>query len=419
MNCEKIASLELALQNANEQASQQIQVLSKDNDRLCAELQAEQSRVSNVQKNYDDVLASERNLKSSIGELELRIKQSAEIHANEIEDLKAKLKESDDKQKETYGWFASRKQQVEALTTELEALKRENTLLTANNETALAVNELEQKLTAMLNKQNDDSIEIANALGKHVTRCHEEQKSNIASQFELRKLSAFSRLPLAGNTYSMDASNLAELSSLVTHNNYDVIVEFGSGLSTVVAASALLDKRGESSSISNQLLDKNDVSDIENSLPRYIISFEQSSEYLEKTATLLGSAGVAAYVDLCHAPMISAPSFDNFSNGNLFYDCSEKLLELKRVLNARSANILVIVDGPNCETEGGSSKHCVLPLVLDYLSQSTLTFFLNNTLSKDGDLCIKWKDECNRRQLSLNIEQLATPKGVVLFNIQP
>ena len=42
----------------------------------------------------------------------------------------------------------------------------------------------------MLNKQNDDSIEIANALGKHVTRCHEEQKSNIASQFELRKLSA-------------------------------------------------------------------------------------------------------------------------------------------------------------------------------------------------------------------------------------
>ena len=61
----------------------------------------------------------------------------------------------------------------------------------------------------------------------------------------------------------------------------------------------------------------------------------------------------------------------------------------------------------------------MLPLVLDYLSQSTLTFFLNNTLSKDSDLSIKWKDECNRRQLTLNIEQLATPKGVVLFNIQP
>ncbi|WP_420934016.1 hypothetical protein ACOJR9_16640 [Alteromonas sp. A081] len=417
-NSEKIASLESELSAAKENAAQKVEKFSLENERLTSELGEEKAKTIKAHEIYEKVAASEQTLKSALNELEVKHKDSVQSYRDQIDDLKAKFKESEDKQKETYEWFASRKQQVETLTVQLEALKRENKLLATNNETALAVSELEQRLTAMLNKQNDDSIEIANALGKHVTRCHEEQKSNIASQFELRKLSALSRLPIGSDPHSMDASNLAELSSLVIQNKYDVILEFGSGLSTVVAASALSDKAAQSSS-NKYLLDKNNISDIENSLPKHIASFEQSSEYFEKTRGLLVSAGVDAYVDLVLAPMVSVSSLEGNLNSDLFYDCSEKLLELKRLLSAKSANILVIVDGPSGNDGGESARYWALPMVLDYLSPFKFTFFVNNSKDSEGELPQKWRDECSRRQLTLNIKQLNTPKGISLLNIQP
>jgi hypothetical protein len=414
----KITSLKTELQTASDYSAQKIEKLSVENERLTSELDAEKERAYEAYAAYENLMESEKAVQVALTQFELQYKSSVETHAKEINALQAQLKEGEDKQKETYGWFASRKQQAEDLTVEIEALKRENALLIANNETASAVSKLEQKLTAMLNKQNDDSIEIANALGKHVTRCYEEQKSNIVSQFELRKLSALSRLSISSGAHSMDTVNLAELSSLISLNNYDVIIEFGSGLSTVVAASALLDKAGQISNNDKYLQDKSRASDIENSLPKHIISFEQSSEFLQKTSVLLAKAGVEAYVDLCHAPMVSVPSFDNSTSSNLFYDCTEKLLELKRIISSRNVKILVIVDGPEQRNVDDESKFWALPLALDYFSQSSLTFLLNNSLSDNSGLPLRWKDECTRRNISVSTEQLATPKGITILNLQ-
>ena len=406
-----IASLETKLSSVSDNATVEIDTLTKDNEKLTFALAEEKARA-------DKAHASEQSLKASLSEQELRNKQTSEAYENELQELKTKLKESEEKQKETYGWFASRKQQAEALTEELEVLKRENALLASNNETALAVSELESKLTAMLNKQNEDSIEIANALGKHVTRCHEEQKSNIASQFELRKLTGFSRIPISTNSYDMDSANLAELSSLVSQNTYDVIIEFGSGLSTVVLASTLQDKADRGFNNGKYLEDKGNNSEIEKALPKHIVGFEQSSERLKATTGLLSNAGVEAYVDLCHAPLISVAHTDNAKGGELFYDCTEKLLELKRILNNRHANILVVINGPFLDDDT-KAKYWALPLVLDYFSQADITVFTNGTNSEQiSDLIPQWEDECERRQLTANIKKLKTPKGVTIITIQ-
>ena len=406
-----IASLETKLSSVSDNATVEIDTLTKDNEKLTFALAEEKARA-------DKAHANEQSLKATLSEQESRNKQTSEAYENELQELKTKLKESEEKQKETYGWFASRKQQAEALSIELEALKRENALLASNNETALAVSELESKLTAMLNKQNEDSIEIANALGKHVTRCHEEQKSNIASQFELRKLTGFSRIPISTNSYDMDSANLAELSSLVSQNTYDVIIEFGSGLSTVVSASTLQDKADRGFNNGKCLEDKGNNSEIEKALPKHIVGFEQSSERLKETTGLLSNAGVEAYVDLCHAPLISVAHIDNAKGGELFYDCTEKLLELKRILNNRRANILVVINGPFLDDDN-KAKYWALPLVLDYFSQADITVFTNGTNSEQiSDLIPQWEDECERRQLTANIKKLKTPKGVTIITIQ-
>ena len=406
-----IASLETKLSSVSDNATVEIDTLTKDNEKLTFALAEEKARA-------DKAHANEQSLKATLSEQESRNKQTSEAYENELQELKTKLKESEEKQKETYGWFASRKQQAEALTEELEVLKRENALLASNNETALAVSELESKLTAMLNKQNEDSIEIANALGKHVTRCHEEQKSNIASQFELRKLTGFSRIPISTNSYDMDSANLAELSSLVSQNTYDVIIEFGSGLSTVVSASTLQDKADRGFNNGKYLEDKGNNSEIEKALPKHIVGFEQSSERLKETTGLLSNAGVEAYVDLCHAPLISVAHTDNAKGGELFYDCTEKLLELKRILNNRHAKILVVINGPFLDDDN-KAKYWALPLILDYFSQADITVFTNGTNSEQiSDLIPQWEDECERRQLTANVKKLKTPKGVTIITIQ-
>ena len=406
-----IASLETKLSSVSDNATVEIDTLTKDNEKLTFALAEEKARA-------DKAHANEQSLKATLSEQESRNKQTSEAYENELQELKTKLKESEEKQKETYGWFASRKQQAEALTEELEVLKRENALLASNNETALAVSELESKLTAMLNKQNEDSIEIANALGKHVTRCHEEQKSNIASQFELRKLTGFSRIPISTNSYDMDSANLAELSSLVSQNTYDVIIEFGCGLSTIVSASTLQDKADRGFNNGKYLEDKGNNSEIEKALPKHIVGFEQSSERLKETTGLLSNAGVEAYVDLCHAPLISVAHTDNAKGGELFYDCTEKLLELKRILNNRHAKILVVINGPFLDDDT-KAKYWALPLVLDYFSQADITVFTNGTNSEQiSDLIPQWEDECERRQLRANVKKLKTPKGVTIITIQ-
>ena len=407
----ELAALETKLSSVSDNATLEIDTLTKDNEKLTFALAEEKARA-------DKAHANEQSLKSTLSEQESRNKQTSEAYENELQELKTKLKESEEKQKETYGWFASRKQQAEALTEELEALKRENALLASNNETALAVSELENKLTAMLNKQNEDSIDIANALGKHVTRCHEEQKSNIASQFELQKLTGFSRIPISTNSYDMDSANLAELSSLVSQNGYDVIIEFGSGLSTIVSASTLQDKADRGFNNGKYLEDKGNNSEIEKALPKHIVGFEQSSERLKETTGLLSNAGVEAYVDLCHAPLISVAHTDNAKGGELFYDCTEKLLELKRILNNLHANILVVINGPFLDDDN-KAKYWALPLVLDYFSQADITVFTNGTNSEQiSDLIPQWEDECERRQLTLNVKKLKTPKGVTILTIQ-
>jgi len=408
----KISSLEAELSSVSNNATVRIDTLTKENEKLTSSLVAEKAKADKAQANEND-------LRSTLDELQIRHKQDSDSYTNEIHELKTKLNESEEKYKETYGWFASRKQQAEALTVEVEALKRENSLLASNNETALAISQLENKLTSMLNKQSDESIEIANALGKHVTRCHEEQKSNISSQFELRKLSALSRLPISISSQDMDSSNLAELSSLVSHNVYDVIIEFGSGLSTVVSASVLQDKAGRGVNNDKLLQDESDSSYLENVLPKHIVSFEQSSERLQKTATLLADAGVEAYVDLCHTPMVSVPLTENSTRGELFYDCSEKLLELKRILSNRKANILAIVNGPQLNSDTDKEKYWALPLVLDYLSQCNITFFIDNkNVGQLNNLVKSWEGECMRRHLTANVEKIKTPNGVTMIAVQ-
>ncbi|WP_334065373.1 hypothetical protein [Alteromonas genovensis] len=388
---------------------------------LDKKLQEAESKVELLQKEMSE---SSTKIEALIaGKEDQKHAFDSEIATNQsqIKELEAKLAASEEKQKETYSWFASRKQQADALTKQVEALKRENELLVSKNDTAAAISALESKVSSILQKQSDDNIEIANALGKHVTKCSLEQKSSVASLFELRKLPAFASLPLSYSAYTMDTPNLAELSSLISLNSFDVIVEFGSGLSTIVAAS-VTDEKLKAKNSGTQLTiskagEEHLTESFANALPNYVISFEQEVKYLNETKNLLNAASLSEYVDLHHAPLVQSQYSLNGENG-VYYDCTEKLLELKRVFSNRNAKVLVIVDGPSTQNDKASTVFAALPTILDYLSQCDITIFHNNANEYEKFNLIKsWENEINRRQLTMKSQHVETPQGAAILRI--
>jgi uncharacterized coiled-coil DUF342 family protein len=424
--------------NLNEEVTRSNEKFSKSRsqcDLLIEERDSNEAKAIDLDKKLNEAESKVELLQKEMSESSTKIEAfiaekedqkhvfDSEIARNQsrIKELEAKLATSEEKQKETYGWFVSRKQQADSLTKQVEALKRENELLVSKNDTAAAISALESRVSSILQKQSDDNIEIANALGKHVTKCSLEQKSSVSSLFELRRLPAFANLPLSYSAHTMDTPNLAELSSLISLNNFDVIVEFGSGLSTIVAASITAEKlKAKISGVQLSVSKAGEEHFAENSanaLPNYVISFEQEAKYLNDTKKLLNASGLSEYVDLYHAPLIqSLYSMDG--DKGVFYDCTEKLLELKRVFNNRNAKVLIIVDGPSTKSDKASSAYAALPTILDFLSQCDITMFANNANEyEEFNLIKSWENEINRRQLSMKSQHIETPKGAVILRI--
>nr|WP_136251682.1 hypothetical protein [Ningiella ruwaisensis] len=427
---EKFVSLESLLKKLESE----IVLLENNNNALVADIERRQKTQEAIEKLNKKL--KEENASSSLEKdsLNLQLKELKVLNDNlsnkssecskELEETKRKLDDYSRKHDEVYDWFSSRKRQAEVLSLELEQLKNENALLKESLNTSKSMQQLEDRLSALIKKQGEDNIEIANALGKHVTKCAYEQKAAIASTAELQKISALKHLPLNFSEYSMEPSNLSKLSSMVMLNNYDVIIEFGSGLSTCVAAGAIAEKNlMKNGSKALEHIDSvntdNSESKLLGSLPNYIVSFEHDSKWYKKTAQLLEHLSLDNYVDLCHTPLINAPYTLDTEKSSVFYDCSEKLLEVKRILNGRTCDLLVIIDGPSINKQTSLIRFPALLLILDYLANAKVTVFLNNASGNEEiQLVEEWKREVEKRELSIDCEFIYTPRGLMLMTVQ-
>jgi predicted O-methyltransferase YrrM len=129
-----------------------------------------------------------------------------------------------------------------------------------------------------------------------------------------------------------------QLVQLIETGNYDAVVEFGSGVSTLLMALAL--KKQAKKSIA---------------MPAKLIAFEHLAAYFEQTKKLLSASGLNANVTLIHAKLISIKGLNqtNFD----YYDCLEALKQFKKELKIPNPKIMVFVDGP----PGATGPHARYP----------------------------------------------------------
>ena len=432
------------LNSETESLKSQLETLNRETELLKSQLEtsnsvAESLNTKLVKSNSEiESLALQLgNSESEIEELNASLKASAEevLQRNDsaekdilrIQALEDALKKSRDKCDEVYSWFASRKKQVEVLESQLKSLKQERDNLLASLDTQKSVNKLEAKIDALFKTQSNESIEIANALGRHVTQSEANTCKELLALNKLQDVLHNKQLITYGSAQSLSSESLLFLTSIIRLNSYDVIIEFGSGTSTAVMADVVASKIKKTKTLhldddSKRSSEQDKFTEIESSsfrsLPNYIISFEQSETCLGNTSKLLENANLTQIVDLCLSPLID----NKYSSVEpiLFYDCEEKLKEVKRIFDDRGTRILVIVDGPDAKNSSAKWRSVALPTVLDELARHKIDFFLTeDDVDSRQKLIDNWKNETERRGLSFNFEKLSASGETLLVNSRP
>jgi predicted O-methyltransferase YrrM len=162
---------------------------------------------------------------------------------------------------------------------------------------------------------------------------------------------------------------------LLETNDYDLVVEFGSGFSTVLVASSLakldLKRQGK--------------------LPTRFLSFDHLPEYLDRTCDLLRQAGLDARVELFLAPLADylAPNGCHYP----YYACQERLLAFAGSQSLSGLKVLAIVDGPpqaTCE----HARYPAGPLLAQVFREASIDILLDDLIREDEKQVAKmWEEE--------------------------
>ena len=173
--------------------------------------------------------------------------------------------------------------------------------------------------------------------------------------------------------------------SLLEKNDYDMVVEFGSGISTLVIAKALR-KNGNRRTGRQQVV---------------FLSFDHLQKYYEETLEMLQNAGLDEYVQLYYAPLKDWIS----SDGTIYpyYSCEQILKSFANQYSLSESRILLVVDGPPGNT-APRARYPAVPITLGVFPEAPIDVLLDDAIRKDEkEILNLWQGEFieNKREVEL------------------
>jgi hypothetical protein len=258
------------------------------------------------------------------------------------------------------------------LTTELAALRHSKPTSPIASAAPSPIRELAEQIKA----QNASLAVTAKtqqselvALRKHLESALKKEISNATRQLEAyvalqASLGSDFVLP-AMHGWAISPDLALFLVETVRAREFDAVVEFGSGTSTLLIAKAL------------------DISHKSNRSRRKTmqVAFEHLEEYEKKTAALLHSAGLRSNVELTLSPLTTFRA----DNGDLFpyYDCQSTLRALAdRLKHIEVPRLFVVVDGPPGST-APLARYPALQVLLRALPTISATVVLDDSSRPD------------------------------------
>lgn len=266
-----------------------------------------------------------------------------------------------------------------------------------------ALNQQKLELDTQFKKQADDLIRAR----KFLEGCLKKEISNAARQItsftSLQHYFDTGALPdvsfeMQGWPVSMDFA--LYLIELIEFNDYDLIVEFGSGLSTAIIAKAITRK-----AVRRQ-----------GKKPVDFVSFDHLEHYYEQTHTRLEQAGLIHAVQLVLAPLQDWQAPDG--NTQPYYSCQTTLAALGKKHAAAGQRMLVIVDGPPAAT-GKHARYPAGPLMLEHFAGVHIDLLLDDYVREDEkEIAQRWQTDIAVAGFHHTTTKHNLEKGAYLLSIQ-
>lgn len=191
------------------------------------------------------------------------------------------------------------------------------------------------------------------------------------------------------------------LIQLIEKNNYDLVLEFGSGTSTVLIAKAL-------AKLQHVRQDKPAVMQV---------AFEHLEKYYAKTLEELESVRLAHSVMLNLTPLqpYIAPNGQTYH----YYDCHQSLADLAANLPTSLFKILVVVDGPPGST-GKHARYPCLPAVLTHFKHKHIDVLLDDyARSDEKEVGVLWEQDLSQTGYRFFSEKISMEKEALFITAKP
>ena len=190
------------------------------------------------------------------------------------------------------------------------------------------------------------------------------------------------------------------LLQLLETQGYDLIVEFGSGLSTVLVARCLdkLDQKRQGKP------------------PARFLSFDHLPGFHGRTLALLNQAGLADRVELCLAPLAdySAPNGRTYP----YYTCQDRLAAFAAAQPLAGLKVLAIIDGPPAVT-GEHARYPAGPILAQAFCEAALDILLDDLIREDERQVAKfWAEEFQAAGRSCGSRILKLQKEACLLEVR-
>lgn len=144
---------------------------------------------------------------------------------------------------------------------------------------------------------------------------------------------------------------------------YDLVIEFGSGMSTVIVAKSLAL-----------------MADRHGTRQTPFVSFDHLDSYYQQTLAYVQQAGLEKAVQLLLTPIEDWQAED----GQVYpyYSCQSTLAKLAKQRQATRKRILVIVDGPPAAT-GPQARYPAGPLLMEHFPNAHIDFLMDDYIRED------------------------------------
>ena len=177
----------------------------------------------------------------------------------------------------------------------------------------------------------------------------------------------------------------------IEENSYDLIIEFGSGTSTVILAKVIKNKQQKNLKL---------------------ITFEHKQKYYDQTLKSLKIDGLENFVDLMLTPLVEYKYKDEEF---IYYSCKEKFESIKPT--KRQMKILVLVDGPPGVT-CPLARFPALPHLLSVFSNQQIHLILDDyNRAEEKEIAKKWEELLEEKSILFQLESVPSEKGLYFCQI--